>query len=315
MAKKKSKRYKKYKKFKRRVRYTFLYVTILILIFLSKLVTRKWWLKFFGGLGSLAYYLASESRKLTVTHLTLVYGKEKPTSEIKQMAKDVFRKMGINGADLIRGFRITEKDLYEKIVVSKGIEHAEAARAKGKGVMFLTAHIGAFEFLGIELALRGYKPLIVGTPLKDKRLNDLLWENRIKLGATAVERGKDMLKVIKNLKSGGSMIILIDQDTKVKSRFVNFFGIPCATPIGASIIAMKTGAAVVPVMIHLREDLMQEWNYYPEVQLVNTGDEESDLVTNTQRMSDACELEIRKYPTQWVWMHKRWKTKPGEEIQ
>jgi len=315
MGKKKSKWLRKYKKFRRKVRYNFLYVTIRAMIFLSRLVPRKLWLKFFGCLGSLAYYVAKESRKLTHQHLTMVYGNEKSSLEIKQLTKDVFRKMGMNGADLIRGFNITQQSVYEKIVISKGIEYAEAARAKGKGVMFLTAHIGAFEFLGIELALRGYKPLIVGTPLKDKRLNDLLWANRIKLGATAVERGKDMLKVIKNLKSGGSMIILIDQDTKVKSRFINFFGIPCATPIGASIIAMKTGAAVVPVMIHLRDDLMQEWNYYPEVPLVNTGDEESDLVTNTQRMSDACEMEIRKYPTQWLWMHERWKTKPGEEIQ
>jgi KDO2-lipid IV(A) lauroyltransferase len=296
------------------VRYTFLYVTILTLIFLSRLISRRLWLRFFGKLGTLAYYLERQSRKLTLKHLSMVYGRELTPAEIKQMAKDVFRKMGMNAADLIRGSNITEMSEYEKIYVSKGIEHAEAARAKGKGIMFLTAHLGAFEFLSIELALQGFKPLIVGAPLKDKRLNKLLWKNRTKLGATAVERGKDMLKIIKNLKSGGSMIILIDQKTKLKSRVINFLGIPCATPIGASVIAMKTGTAVVPVMIHLREDFLQEWNYYPEVQLVNTGDEEADLVTNTQRMSDACEMEIRKYPTQWVWMHERWKTKPGKEI-
>jgi len=244
----------------------------------------------------------------------MVYGKEKSSNEIKQLAKQVFRMMGMNGADLIRAFHITEQKEYEKVMITKGIEHAEAAMARGKGVMFLTAHLGAFEFLGMELAFRGYKPLIVGTPLKDKRLNDLLWENRIKLGATAVERGKDMMKIIKNLKSGGSMIILIDQDTKVKSRFINFLGLPCATPVGAAIIAMKTGSAVVPIMVHLRDDLMQEFNYYPALPLVNTGDEERDLVTNTQMMSDAGEIEIRKYPAQWVWMHERWKTKPGEEI-
>jgi KDO2-lipid IV(A) lauroyltransferase len=315
MNKKKSKFRKRYKKIRRKVRYTFLYGTIMTLIFLSKGIPRKLWLRTFGALGGLAYYLARNSRQRTLKHLTLVYGSERNSSEITRLAKDVFRKMGMNGSDLIRSFGITERYEYEKFVVSKGIEHAETARAKGKGVMFLTAHLGAFEFLGIELALRGYKPLIVGTPLKDKRLNDLLWENRIKLGATAVERGKDMLKVIKNLKSGGSMIILIDQDTKVKSRFINFFGIPCATPIGAAVIARKTGAAVVPVMIHLREDLMHEWNYYPELPLMNTEDEELDLVNNTQLMSDACESEIRKYPDQWVWMHERWKTKPGKELR
>jgi KDO2-lipid IV(A) lauroyltransferase len=285
------------------------------MIFFSNLIPRKIWIRAIGSLGSIAYYVASRSRKLTIKHLTMVYGKEKSPAEIKALGKQVFRMLGMNGADLIRGFRITDLKEYEKLMITNGIEHAEAARAKGKGVMFLTAHIGAFEFLGMELAFRGYKPLIVGTPLKDARLNELLWENRIKLGATAVERGKDMLKVIKNLKSGGSMIILIDQDTKVKSRFIDFFGIPCATPVGASIIAMKTGASVVPVMVHLRDDLMQEFNYYPEIPLVNTGDEELDLVTNTQRMSEAGEKEIRKYPSQWVWMHERWKTKPGEEIR
>jgi KDO2-lipid IV(A) lauroyltransferase len=285
------------------------------MIFFSNLIPRKIWIRAIGSLGSIAYYVASRSRKLTIKHLTMVYGKEKSPAEIKALGKQVFRMLGMNGADLIRGFRITDLKEYEELMITNGIEHAEAARAKGKGVMFLTAHIGAFEFLGMELAFRGYKPLIVGTPLKDARLNELLWENRIKLGATAVERGKDMLKVIKNLKSGGSMIILIDQDTKVKSRFIDFFGIPCATPVGASIIAMKTGASVVPVMVHLRDDLMQEFNYYPEIPLVNTGDEELDLVTNTQRMSEAGEREIRKYPSQWVWMHERWKTKPGEEIR
>jgi KDO2-lipid IV(A) lauroyltransferase len=285
------------------------------MIFFSNLMPRKVWLRAIGSLGTIAYYVASRSRRLTIRHLTMVYGKEKSPREIKVIAKQVFRFIGMNGADLLRGFRITNQKDYEKVMITKGAEHAEAARAKGKGVMFLTAHIGAFEFLGMELAFRGYKPLIVGTPLKDKRLNDLLWENRIKLGATAVERGKDMLKVIKNLKSGGSMIILIDQDTKVKSRFVDFFGISCATPVGASIIAMKTGAAVVPVMVHLRDDLMQEFNYYPEIPITVSGDDELDLVSNTQRMSDAGETEIRKYPEQWVWMHERWKTKPGEEIR
>lgn len=292
-----------------------MYWLLRFMIFFSNLVPRKTWLRAIGRLGNMAFYIAPHSRKLTIRHLTMVYGKEKSPAEIETLAKQVFRFIGMNGADLIRAFRITDQKEYEKLMITRGIDHAVAARSKGKGVMFLTAHLGAFEFLGMELAFRGYKPLIVGTPLKDKRLNDLLWENRIKLGATAVERGKDMLKVIKNLKSGGSMIILIDQDTKVKSRFIDFFGIPCATPVGAAIIAMKTGAAVVPVMVHLRDDLMQEFNYYPEIPMMSTGDEEFDLVNNTQRMSEAGEMEIRKYPAQWVWMHERWKTKPGEEIR
>lgn len=276
---------------------------------------RKVWLKLLGALGSLAYYLASNSRKLTLRHLTFAYGAEKSPEEIKTLAKDVFRMLAMNAADLIRAYPITVHEEFKKVCEVKGIEHVEAAYAKGKGVMFLVSHMGAFEFTATEFSFRGYKPLIIGTPVKDKKLNDLLWKQRNKLGATAVERGKDTLRVMKNLKAGGTMIILIDQDTKVKSRFVNFFGKPCATPVGAAIIAMKTGAAVIPAIIHLRDDLMQELNCYPEIPMTITGNEEEDMIINTQKMSDATEAEIRKHPAQWVWMHERWKTKPGEEIR
>lgn len=312
MGKKKSKRFKK---IKRIIRYNAIYGTIKVMIFVSRLMPRKTWLKLCGNLGELAYYISTRSRALTKKHLAFAYGSEKSEAEIKALSKEVFRMMGMNAGDLMRAYNIDDYDEFKKIVVIKGEEHLNAAIAKGKGVMALVSHLGAFEFTATEFSFRGLKPLIIGTPVKDKKLNDLLWKQREKLGAVGVERGKDTLKVIKNMKAGGTMMILIDQDTKVKSRFVNFFGKPCATPVGAAIIAMKTGATVIPTIIHLRDDLVQEINCYPEIPMVNTGDEEADMIENTQRMSDATEREIRKFPSQWVWMHQRWKTKPGKEIR
>jgi KDO2-lipid IV(A) lauroyltransferase len=312
MGKKKSKRFKK---LKRMIRYNTIYVAIKVMIFVSNLMPRKMWLKLCGVLGKIAYNISGRSRSLIFKHLTYAYGSEKTEFEIKALSKDVFRMLGMNAGDLIRAYRITDYDAFKKIVVIKGEEHLHQAFAKGKGVMALVSHMGAFEFTATEFSFRGLKPVIIGTPVKDKKLNDLLWAQREKLGAIGIERGKDMLKVIKNLKAGGMMMILIDQDTKVKSRFVNFFGKPCATPVGAAIIAMKTGAAVIPTIIHLRDDLIQEINCYPEIPMVNTGNEEEDMIVNTQRMSDATETEIRKYPSQWVWMHERWKTKQGKEIR
>ena len=107
--------------------------------------------------------------------------------------------------------------------------------------------------------------------------------------------------------------MLIDQDTRVKSRFVNFFGMPASTPVGAALMAMKTGATVVPALIHLGKDNLQHMVLYPEVEMVNTGDEEQDMITNTQTLTTILEEAIRRNPAQWVWMHERWKTKPGEE--
>ncbi|HRG10815.1 MAG TPA: lysophospholipid acyltransferase family protein, partial [Cyclobacteriaceae bacterium] len=105
------------------------------------------------------------------------------------------------------------------------------------------------------------------------------------------------------------------QDTKVKSRFVNFFGMPAATPIGATVLALRTGCAVVPTYIYLGEDGKQHMHILPEIPLVITGDEETDLVVNTQNFTNVTEQIVREHPEQWVWMHERWKTKPGEEIR
>jgi KDO2-lipid IV(A) lauroyltransferase len=303
------------KQSRRKVRYNFIYALLRVMIFISDLMSRAAWLKFCGALGRLSSFFTANSRKRVIEHLTMVYAKEKTPEEIRKLSKKVFEMLGMNAGDIIQSVNISNQEDFEKIRIVQGMEHAEAAHKKGKGVIFLTAHIGPFEYIATELAFRGYKPLIVGTKLKDDRLNDLLAANRNKFGAQLVERGKDTVKLVKNLKLGGTMIILIDQDTKVKSRFVNFLGYPCATPIGATIMALKTGAAVVPMFLHQREDYKIEINCYPELEMTVTGDEETDLIVNTQKLSNVTEQEVRKYPEQWVWMHERWKTKPGEEIR
>jgi KDO2-lipid IV(A) lauroyltransferase len=118
--------------------------------------------------------------------------------------------------------------------------------------------------------------------------------------------------MIKILKSGGSVALLIDQDTKVKTVFVKFFGMPAATPAGATILALKTGAAIVPTYVHLAEDGLQHMHILPEIPMRITGNEDEDVVYNTQVLTNFIEEQIRKYPDQWVWMHERWKTQPAD---
>lgn len=300
-----------WKKFRRKIRYSLIYAGVRLLIGVSGVIPRKLWLTAFGFFGGLGYYAAPYSRQVAINNLTLAYGHEKTKKEIRALAKKVFVMIGKNGADIIRLYRITSRDAYEKLRVVNGAEHLQCAYDKGKGVIFLTAHLGAFELCATEMAVRGYKPLIIGTAMKDARLTELLWRQRSKLGASAIERGKETVRLIKTLKSGGTVAILIDQDTRVKSVFVDFFGKPCSTPIGAAVLALKTGAAVVPVFLHLRDDGMQEVNCYPEVELVQTGNEEQDISANTQKFTSIIEAEVRKYPEQWMWIHERWKTRPN----
>jgi Kdo2-lipid IVA lauroyltransferase/acyltransferase len=299
----------KTKRLRRKVRYNLVYGLIRSMIWISNVIPRSMWLSISGGLGSLAYLFANDTRNLTKKHLKLAFP-DKSDSELKKLAKRTFQMLGKNAGEILRASRIDSLQGLEKILITHGYENFEKANAKGKGVIFLTAHLGAFDLQVTNMALRGLNPNIIGTPLKDKKLNDLLWEYRNAHGAIAIERGKETFRMIKVLKSGGSVALLIDQDTKVKTVFVDFFGKPAATPVGATVLAMKTGAAIVPTYVHLGDDGMQHMHILPEIAMTKTDNEDRDIILNTQTLTKFIEDVIRKYPEQWVWMHERWKTTP-----
>ncbi len=300
---------------RKEIKYTSLYYFIRFLIFTSNLMPRQMWLGFCGFLGKVAYTFSPKPRERAIIHLGLAFGRDKSPREIVELSKKMFMMLGKNAGDILRSLKVKTVSDLEKFLTTHGLENYEKAHAKGKGVMFLTSHLGAFDLQITNMALRGLKPNIVGTALKDERLNELLWEYRNAFGAIAIERGKESVRLFKVLKSGGSIAILIDQDTKVKSRFVDFFGMKAATPIGATILALRTGAAVVPTFIYLDGNGQQQMHILPEIPLVVTGDEETDLIVNTQNFTNFTEKIVREHPEQWVWMHERWKTRPGEEIR
>ncbi|HZB14638.1 MAG TPA: lysophospholipid acyltransferase family protein [Chryseolinea sp.] len=303
----------KRKKIRRKIRYSFVYRFVQFLIFISNLVPRKLWLKFCGVLGRIAYLFVKNTRRRVVKHLSIAFP-EKTPPQVKKLARRVFEFLGKNAGEMLRATRVKTLSDLERFLVTEGLDNYERAIKKGKGVIFLTCHLGAFDLQVSNMALRGLNPNIIGTPLKDARLNELLWDYRNMHGAIAIERGRETFRLIKVLKSGGSVALLIDQDTKVKSRFVNFFGKPAATPVGATVLAMKTGAAVVPTYVYLGKDWKQHMHILPEIPIKTSGDDEADMVYNTQVLTNFIEDVIRKYPEQWVWMHKRWRTRPGEEI-
>jgi|SRR5690606_21440600 KDO2-lipid IV(A) lauroyltransferase len=301
----------RFKAFFRYVRYTLVYWLLRAMIAWSGAVPRDRWLRFCGRLGSLSWYFAGKTRRRTLTHLALAYPEKSP-DEVKALARRNFRMIGKNGGEILRSSRVKDLASLESFLVTHGLENFEKAQAKGKGVIFLTCHLGAFDLQVTNMAMRGLNPHIIGTPLKDPRLTNLLWNYRNLHGAIAIARGKETFKMLKVLKSGGSVALLIDQDTKVKKVFVNFFGRPAATPIGATVLALKTGAAVIPTYIYLGNDGLQHMHILPEIVMRRTDDETEDVRFNTQVMTNFIEDAIRQHPDQWVWMHKRWRTKEGE---
>lgn len=299
--------------FRKRLKYQVLYYLVRFLIFITGKLPRKFTLAFYGGLGSLSYYFAGDARERAVKHLQMVFGKTQSEKESRKMAKRMFTYLGKNFSDVIRTFSMETSDELASFFKINGKEHLDAAFAKGKGVLALTGHYGAFEFLGPYVGLN-YPFIAMGTKLKDPKLDSLIVKHRARNNNEYIYRGENTMKLIKALKQGKVVPILIDQDTKVKSRFVDFMGIPAATPIGAATLAMKTGAIVVPMYTYLDENNVQTFNILPEIPMVVTGDDEADFIVNTKKMNESLEQFIYRDPAQWVWMHERWKTKPGEEI-
>ena len=219
--------------------------------------------------------------------------------------------MSLN-ADLAKGLSIKTKEHYRRVVRIEGEEHMIQAYEKGNGVIALGCHLGAFELYGTYCGLH-YNAVGVGARLKNEALDKILVDNRTSRKIDYTHRGENNLKLIRALKQGKVAIMLIDQDTdKVKSVFVDFYNKPASTPIGAAILAMKTGASVVPMGMSMVNG-KQVLRIYPEVELVNSGDEQEDIKQNTQNYTTALEKIIREYPDQWVWMHERWKRQQRTE--
>jgi len=227
-------------------------------------------------------------------------------------AHRVFLHFGTVVADFIREPNIIKSGI-NKLITIEGIEHLDQAMAPGRGSLMITAHFGNWELLGAWLAQNGYKFKVVGATHSDERLDRLIVETRNSAGYTNIARGKSTREILRCLKDGQTVGMLIDQDTRVQGVFVNFFGQPTFTPTGPVVLARKFKLPLVPIFMRLKDDFSYHIECSAPIDLVFTDNEELDNQVNTQKCSDVYENIIRRYPEQWVWMHKRWKTKPGNQ--
>jgi len=293
-----------------KARDTLFYVVVLLFVKFLRILPRRLAIGLMRFWGRLTYLLAGRQRQKAIRHLTMAYGGEKSAVEIESLAQQVFLHFFTAAADLVRLPVILKKGI-NKLVSVEGIEHLDnALKMTDTGIIMLTAHFGNWELLGAWLAQNGYPLRVVGRPLFDPRLDEILVATRNQAGYTNIARGSGTREIIRSLKEGYAVGMLIDQDTKVQGTFVNFFGRPTHTPTGPVILARKFQVPIVPIFMHLRDDLTYHIQCKPPIDLRYTDNEEQDLVTNTQKISDVYEEVIRQHPSQWVWMHKRWKTPP-----
>lgn len=288
-------------------RYIFYYLgrAAAFLVYLLPVRVSVYLAKFLGRIG---FRVLGKYRRLTIENLKLAFGSEKADEEIEGIARRVFENLARYGVELINFPKINKGNL-DKWVTIGNAQILDAAVRRGKGIIILTAHFGNWELTGLTLRERGYRGCVIGRRIYFDKYDAWLNELRRMHDVNVIYRDESPRKAIKALRDNQIVGIVADQDVdSVEGVFVNFFGKPAYTPAGPVVLARATGAALIPALM-IKEGSRHVLMVEKPLELVDTGNKEQDLVTNTQKWSDVIESYIRKYPDQWVWMHRRWKTK------
>ena len=203
------------------------------------------------------------------------------------------------------------KERLLSLIVEEGRENVDRARAAGKGVVYVSAHFGNWEFYALAFGWMGETVGLVARPLDNPALEALLIGFRTRSGNTVISKRRALQDVLRLLRQGAGVAILVDQNVQEQDGiFVEFFGRPAATTTVAAALAVKTGCALVPVHCEARPDGRYTFVYGRPVEWTTTGSREADIARLTQELTTEIESWVRARPEQWLWMHRRWKTQP-----
>ena len=268
---------------------------------------------FIGSLfGFLGYLLYSKDRYRADRHLRFAFGDKLSPMERNKIIRRMFINFGANFSDAVRIKKYFHSELRPVIDV-EGIEYFEEVYNRGRGVIGVTGHIGNFELLAAYFAGVGYKAAAIGRELYDKRLNALLVTNRESLGLVNIDTKDSPRRILECLKSGYVLGVLIDTDSfRVRGKMIPSFGRLSNTPVGQSIIGLRSGAGFVPVVC-VRNGRKYKVIVKPEVTIERSDDFETDVYNITKKCTEALEGIINEYKDQWIWMHNRWRTRIKKE--
>jgi Kdo2-lipid IVA lauroyltransferase/acyltransferase len=265
------------------------------------------------GVAQTLFALTPKLRKTAEFNLQLAFPQWTDTQRVATV-RGMVRSLGWMAAEFAMTPRYTRKNI-EDVIVLDGQENFLEGRRRGQGVLFLTAHMGAWELSSLAHALYGFPLHYMARPLDNAHLDALVNRYRGLSGNTPIFKNDSARAMLKILKDAGTIGILADQNTlREEGVFVDFFGVLACTTTGIARVALHTGAAVVPGYAVWDESLQKyRLRFEPPLELVRTGNAERDIFENTQLFARVTEEIIRKYPDQWVWLHARWKTRPADE--
>ena len=286
--------------------------TLSALLVILKFIPWRVALSFGTMMGSLGYALSARYRKVADKNLRLAYGDSKTPAERAELTKRVFQhfsRMAL--VECLKAPTLTDDEL-RKLVVVESYAPFDAVLSRGNGMVFICAHLGNWELLARRAAIEGYPVMVIARQSPDPGLNAITDRLREGGGYTVHPRGASVKPILKTLRAGGIVAILPDQ--KSDDVFVPFFGEVTGTVAGPAVLAMKTGAAILPSFCPRQPDGTYRMIFKPEIDTHTTGDTAADTERIMTDINQVIEDVIREYPDQWLWLHDRWKIKPPATV-
>ena len=258
-------------------------------------------------LGAIIYHVDIPHKRIVTRNLKFAYS-EWADEEVYRVSRKVFRNLGIAILEILQMAFFSKEDFLQNIRI-RGEEHLFDAVAGGKGIIIISAHLGNWEAASLfSPCYFGYPVTVVVRKIESGIINRWILKLKTRFGNSIIDKEGALPEMMQTLRSGKILAMMIDQGT-TKSEGVEllFYGKKVTVTPAAAMLALRCKSPVLPVFCIREEDQKLAIIIEPPVQLVRTKDLRDDLKTNTQIMTDVIEKAVRKYPDQWLWLHKRWK--------
>jgi KDO2-lipid IV(A) lauroyltransferase len=263
-------------------------------------------------LTAVGFRFVIRQRRIARESLGIAFGKEKSRREINKIVQKCFANLGRGMIEML--YFMSHPELTDRKVFWEGREHLDRALARGRGVIAVTAHFGNFPLMMLCCARKGYKINSIIRPARDERVEEYLLRRREECGVHTVYATPRRECVSQSLKAlAGNEVLFIPLDQNFGSGggvFVDFFGQTAATATGPVVFARRAKASILVMFIIRQKDDTHKIIVEPPVVLEERPDEDEAVAVNIAKITKLIELYIRRYPHEWGWMHRRWKSRP-----
>lgn len=279
------------------------------------LLPRRLALRVGALLGDLFYLLDRRDRRIALHNLTIAFPDKTP-AEQRALLRASVRNLGRTGAEICHLRSLTPATVRDYVTIEDPARwQAALDRAGERGTLILTGHFGNWELLAYAHGLLGHPITLVHRPMNNALVDRAITDMRERAGTISLPKKSAAKAALRALRKHQIVAIPADQNqTRRYGVFADLFGLPASTTPGPARLAMLSGAPVVPVFL-VREGTGERHRIVvlPDVELVRSGDRDADVIENTRRCNAVFEQMLRRYPEQWIWFHKRWKTRPPGE--